>query len=247
MKADVVAYQGVGANADVIDTDQFDKVVVVVEHAVDVLCGSSLSELGSAVTQHSPPFAAQGSSSSSERERRVGRMVDAALWLKTTGTCESSMVSSAVREPACDRSIAMPMSFMRFTTSTPNSLKPQFVRSNWPSPIQLLRVYVRPARRMPMPYSTSTRCSSWSIDRCSTVGRNPTLPDCRASRMSCVRPIFITESPRLWTSASIIPISSTRSPKRLNDASGSLPRQESRLAVATAVQPPALTASKPQA
>src|SRR3989442_9757620 len=135
--------------------------------------GSSLSELGTAVTQHSPPFAAQASRSSSERERRVGRRANAALWLKTTGTCESSMVSSAVREPACDRSIAMPMSFMRFTTSTPNSLKPQFVRSNWPSPIQLLRVYVRPARRMPMPYSTSTRCRSWSIDRCSTVGRNP--------------------------------------------------------------------------
>src|SRR5438132_12002552 len=144
MKAHVVAYQGVGDNAEVIDTDQFDKVVVVVEHAVDVLCGSSLSELGSAVTQHSPPFAAQGSSSSSERERRVGRMADAALWLKTTGTCESSMVSSAVREPACDRSIAMLISFIGFPTSTPNALKPQLFRSNQPSPIQLFRVYILP-------------------------------------------------------------------------------------------------------
>ena len=65
--------------------------------------------------------------------------------------------------------------------------------------------------------------------------------------MSWVRVIFRTASPCLWTSASIMPISSTRSSKWLNDASGSLPRHDSRLAVATAVQPPARTASKPHA
>ena len=37
MKPDVIADLGIGANADVIDTHQFDKVVVVVEYTVDVL------------------------------------------------------------------------------------------------------------------------------------------------------------------------------------------------------------------
>src|SRR3989442_6026470 len=44
--------------------------------------------------------------------------------------------------------------------------------------------------------------------------------------MSCVRVTFSTPSHCLWTSASIMQTSSTRSLKWLKDASGSLPRHE---------------------
>src|SRR5260370_220357 len=78
---------------------------------------------------HAAPRTVRSARPASVAPGRPGRLAPAALWLKITGASESPIVSSAVREPACDRSIAMPPSFIRCTTSPPKSLRPQSVRS----------------------------------------------------------------------------------------------------------------------
>ena len=97
-----------------------------------------------------------------------------------------------------------------------------------------------------MEWSWSRRSRRLPMGRCSSVGMNPTLPDCLAARISSALPTRTT-SFRADTSASIMPTSAATSSYSTKDISVAFCKAPNTLEVVTVDQPPYFTASNPQA
>jgi hypothetical protein len=81
-----------------------------------------------------PPFSAQARSTSSGFMRFVSHSARAPACVTKTGRSLRSIVSSDVRSPACERSIASPSRFIRRTACRPNSVSPASCSSRSPEP-----------------------------------------------------------------------------------------------------------------
>ena len=82
VESNVVSNVGIRSNTHVINAHQSHHVIVMVQHALDILLRVVRSaSWGPAVTATRPPFSAHAASSSSFRVRTVGLKVYEALWL----------------------------------------------------------------------------------------------------------------------------------------------------------------------
>ena len=88
-------------------------------------------------TPMTPPVAATARIVSSSLLRTRSLMALGLAWVRKTGLRDSRAASSAVGSPQCERSMAMPTSFISRMSARPNRVRPPLRSSRQPSPAAL--------------------------------------------------------------------------------------------------------------